>query len=405
MRVILPIAYYTPERCAGIYILHDVCEALACEGIDTLVITPTPTRNVDPAAAWQRRETHMGGHQQIRRFAMYGEGRNPLLRALRYALTEAVYLHHLLWDRYDVAFIDSTPPTQGLKLPLVKWLRRKPVVYCAQDVFPESLVAAGLTRRGSLLWKIGRRVADVTYRYADKIIVISADMRRTLVSAGVPEDKIAVVYNWIDEQKIRPVTKADNPLYGKYHLDPARFRVVYSGNLGHSQNIDVILRAASRLREATHIEFVLFGQGALEQEIRQRIHDSALANVRLLPFQPEALVGCVYSLGDLCLICSKPGTGRNSMPSKTWSILSAARPVLANFDEGELQAMIATHGFGLYTPADDDAALAQAILNASHEPQACYEMGQRGRAFVLAHLTKSQGTRRYVDLIHRLNTD
>lgn len=399
MRVIFPFSYYYPEQCAGLFVLHDVTEALAREGIESLIYVPTPTRNVPINAKWERDEYQMEGKIHIHRFPMYGEGKNPLLRALRYVFCEIIYTHKLLWSNYDVIYLDSTPPIQGLKLALVHLFKKKPVVFNAQDLFPDSLVGAGLTKKGSLLWKIGSWVSKVTYRHCDKIITISEDCRKTLLEKGLPRDKVSVVYNWVDENIIVPVHKENNPLYEELGLDRGKFRVVYAGNLGNAQNIDVIIDTAVRLKENSHIEFVLFGSGGLENNVKNRIKEESLLNVKMFPLQPSSKVSYVYSLGDLCIVSCKAGFGGSAMPSKTWSILSTARPVLANFDEGELKHMLEAEGFGIFTSAGDVDAMVSAIVSASMNPARYEEMGRKGRAYIEKYLTKDKNVKKYVDVI------
>lgn len=399
IKVIVPFSYYHPEQCAGLYIMDDVSEALAKEGIETLIYVPTPTRNVPADAKWERDEFLCNGKVHVHRFPMYGEGKNPILRALRYLFCEIVYTHKLLWSDYDVIYLDSTPPIQGLKLMLVHLFRKKPVVHNAQDLFPDSLVGAGLTKKGSLLWKIGSWVTNVTYRHCDNIITISEDCKQNLLDKGVPAEKLSVVYNWVDEKLIIPVDKAGNPFYREFGLDPKMFRVVYAGNLGNAQNIDVIINTAARLKDNEEIEFVIFGSGGLESDIKKRTANEGLQNVKMLPLQPSHKVSFVYSLGDLCIVSCKAGFGGSAMPSKTWSILSTARPVLANFDEGELKRTIEKNDFGIFTKADDVDGMVKAILEASKNPKRCDEMGRKGRAFIEEYLTKDKNTRKYVDVI------
>ena len=87
------------------------------------------------------------------------------------------------------------------------------------------------------------------------------------------------------------------------------------------------------------------------------------------------------------------------MPSKTWSILSSARPVLANFDDGELKRTLEENGFGIFTKADDVDAMVAAIVEASKHPERCDEMGRKGRAYIEEYLTKDKNTKKYVDVI------
>lgn len=399
MKILIPFSYYHPEQCAGLFVIDDMTEEAARQGMESLITVPTPTRNVPEGAKWERNETLCDGNVKVHRFRMYGEGKNPVLRAFRYLLCEIVQLHYMLWKDYDVAFIDSTPPIQGLKLPIVRLFRRKKrFVYNAQDLFPETLSGAGLANSGGLLWKIGMWVSNVTFRYSDKIITISQDIKRSIVARGVPEEKIEVIYNWVDENAVQPVAKAENPLYEEFGLSREAFTVVYAGNLGNAQNIGIILDAAKRFDD-DGVQFVIFGTGGLEEEIRRRIAEEGLTNVHLLPLQPYERVSQVYSLGDACVVSCKEGLGGSAMPSKTWTIMSCGRPVIASFDEGELKEIIESGPCGVFTHAGKVEEFAEAVRSLMADRSRCEEMGRNARRFILENLTKEVGTRKYVEVI------
>lgn len=400
MKAIFPCSYYLPETAASLYITDNIVHACADKGIEVDLYTPSPTRNVPDGSVWEREERQMDGKLRIHRFHLYGEGKNPMLRALRYFLGEFILLHYCMWKKYDVAFVDSTPPIQGLKMPLIKWLKRKPTIYNVQDIFPDSLVGTGLTHEGSLIWKIGRIVEKITYRYADKIIVISEDFKKNIMAKGVPEDKIVVVYNWVDQNKVVDVPREENKLFDIYGLDRSKFYITYNGNIGLTQNMDMLLDVAKELQEEYEdIHFVLVGNGAYLDEVKRKVADQQLENVHLLPFQPYEDISHVFSLGDASLVISKPGVGANSVPSKTWSIMSASRPVLANFDENELKTIIENNHCGIFTKAGDKDAFKESILTLYNHRELCKEYGHNGRKFVLDNLTREVGTQKYVDVI------
>lgn len=400
MKAIFPCSYYLPETAASLYITDNIVHACADKGIQVDLYTPSPTRNVPDGSVWEREERQMDGKLRIHRFHLYGEGKNPMLRALRYFLGEFILLHYCMWKKYDVAFVDSTPPIQGLKMPLIKWLKRKPTIYNVQDIFPDSLVGTGLTHEGSLIWKIGRMVEKITYRYADKIIVISEDFKKNIMAKGVPEDKIVVIYNWVDQNKVVDVPREENKLFEIYGLDRSKFYITYNGNIGLTQNMDMLLDVAKELQEEYEdIHFVLVGNGAYLDEVKRKVADQQLENVHLLPFQPYEDISHVFSLGDASLVISKPGVGANSVPSKTWSIMSASRPVLANFDENELKTIIENNHCGIFTKAGDKDAFKESILTLYNHRDLCKEYGHNGRKFVLDNLTREVGTQKYVDVI------
>ncbi len=405
MRVLIPFSYYHPEQCAGLFVIDDMTEEAARQGIESLITVPTPTRNVSPGATWTRNETLCDGKVKVHRFHMYGEGKIPALRAFRYLLCEIAQLHYMLWKKYDVAFIDSTPPIQGLKLPIVRLFhRKKHFVYNAQDLFPETLSGSGLANQGSILWKIGMWVSKVTFRNSDKIIAISNDIKRSIVARGVPEEMIEVIYNWVDENAVQPVTKAENPLYEEFGLSREAFTVVYAGNLGNAQNIGIILDAAGLMKDED-VQFVIFGTGGLEEEIRRRLAEEGLTNVRLLPLQPYERVSQVYSLGDACVVSCKAGLGGSAMPSKTWTIMSCGRPVIASFDEGELKEIIESGPCGVFTLAGKVEEFVVAVRSLMADRERCEQMGRNARRFILENLTKEVGTRKYVEVIKQFEKE
>ena len=240
MKILFLPAYFHPEKAASSYLSENRNHVFADTGFEMTVYTPIPTRGVSAEVRneYKRRriETCYDGKMTVRRFGMMREGHNPVLRAFRYTLCCVRQFSWAVFSgearRCDVMFISSTPPIQGAMAALVKRFTHKPFVYNLQDIFPDSLVGTGLTHKGSLLWKIGRWIENFTYRHADRIIVISEDFKRNLLSKGVPEDKIEVIYNWVDENAVVPVARKDNPLFDEFGLDRSKFYIVYAGNLG-----------------------------------------------------------------------------------------------------------------------------------------------------------------------------
>lgn len=396
MKLLIPFSYYHPEQCAGLFVIDDMTEEAARQGIESLITVPTPTRNVPTDAKWERNETLWDGKVKVHRFHMYGEGKNPVLRAFRYLLCEIVQLHYMLWKDYDVAFIDSTPPIQGLKLPIVLLFRKKGIVHNVQDLFPETLSGTGLAKKGGILWKIGMWVSNVTFRNSDKIIAVSNDIKNSMVARGVPAEKIEVVYNWVDEKAVQPVAKENNPLFEEFCLSRDQFTVVYAGNLGNAQNIGIVLDGAKELPD---VQFAVFGSGGLEENVRKRIKEENITNVHLNPLQPVERVSYVYSLGDACIVSCKEGLGGSAMPSKSWSIMSCGRPVVASFDEGELKEILEKNKCGVFSHAGNVHEFVSAIKSFAENPARCTEMGKNARQFILDNLTKEVGAKKYVDII------
>lgn len=404
MRVLFLLAYYNPETAASIYLFENTIDALIDSGAEVELICPIPGRGVDKSVNIEYRqrldEYQREGKLHIRRFKMYMEGKGTIGRFIRYFFCCIKYYFMGIQSKgVDVIFSESTPPIIGATAALIKKRLKVPLVYNLQDIFPDSLVLTGLSAKDSVFWKIGRRIEDYTYRNSDHIITISEDFKKNILDKGVDEKRISVVYNWVDEQAVVDVPRAENKLFDKYELDRTKFYITYCGNLGLSQNLEMLCYAAQQLKDYKDIEFVLIGNGAYKDELLKVIAEKKLTNIKLLPFQSYEDISHVFSLGDVSLVISKPGTGNGCVPSKTWSIMSASRPVLANFDESELQSIIEENECGLFTLAGDEKAFIEAILKLYHDRDLCLEMGKNGRIFVMSKLTKEIGSRKYVEVI------
>ena len=409
MKILKLSAYYAPENISSSHLSKDLEAAYLAAGYEIEVYAPTPTRGVSEEVRNQYKkikyEEKCDGKIKIHRFSMSREGKNPILRAIRYF---RVNLKHYRKGKnakdIDIIMAGSTPPTQGVLCAKVakklskKYGKKVPFIYNLQDVFPDSLVTTGLAKKGSLLWKIGRKIEDYTYRHADAIIVISEDIKRNIMEKGVPEEKIHIISNWVDTDEVKPVAKEDNRLFEELGLNRDTFKVVYAGNLGRAQGVSVALDAAEILKDNSDIEFIIFGKGAEEEIIKKRAEN--LPNVKVFPLMPADRISEVYSLGDTSLIMCKKGTGGAGLPSKTWSIMACQSPIIVSFDEdSELSRLITEKDCGICVPPENAEALANALLEAYSDKQSLKQKGQNGYGYVIENASAKVCPAKYVELI------
>lgn len=407
MKILLLPSYFLPEGVSSPYISWNRNQAFVDQGWDVIVYTPVPCRGISEEVRKKYKskklDKMLGGKMTVHRFSLIVEKKNPLMRAFRYFIQNIKQFNRGVFAKdarnCDTMLIASTPPTQGAMAALIKKCTGRPFVYNLQDIFPDSLVGTGLSHEGSLLWKIGRVIENFTYKNADKIVVISEAFKRNIMAKGVPEKKIEVVYNWVDENAVVPMDKAENTMFEEFGISRDKFHVVYAGNLGNAQNIDVIIDAANVLKEEKNVEFLIFGTGGLKEQYITKAKDLKLDNVRFFPLQPLEKVSQVYGLGDVCVVSCKPGLGGAAMPSKMLSIMSAGRAVVASFDKGELTYILEKYKCGMYAPAGDAIAFAELIRHLSQNREECKTMGENARKLILQKFTKAYGTSRYVEII------
>lgn len=405
MRVLFLKAYYKPEIVASQHLFDDLCIDLINQGFEIELYAPIPTRGISNEVRSEykkkrRNESKFDDHLIINRLLIPIERKNPILRAIRYIWMNIVFVYCAIKSEADLIFLYSTPPTQGAMGALLRKIKKTPVIYNLQDIFPDSLVNTGLTDEGSLLYKIGRMVENFTYKNVDKIIAISEDFKKNIMAKGVPERKIEIVPNWIDENEVIPIDRENNILFNRLNLPEDKFYVSYCGNIGLTQNIDMLVEVAKALESNTNIMFLIIGDGAYKPELEKQIKDKKLKNMILLPFQPYEDIAHVFSIGDVGLVISKANVAQNSVPSKTWSIMSAGRPVLASFDTGsELHRIIESSQCGVCVESDNKDLLRNAILWLYENDEERIQMGENGREFILNNLTRKAGTSKIINII------
>ena len=289
----------------------------------------------------------------------------------------------------DLFFIVSSPPFLGY---LTKKLRKKSskIIFKLQDVFPDSLIHANKAKESSLLIKFLRKKEKQVYKNVDLIISCSDDVKKTLVSRSVEPSMISVVYDWVDENKLVPISRQDNWLFKKYNIPLNTFVVCYAGNIGYLQDVKTMLLAANELRDFDII-FVIIGNGAQEDSIRDLIVNLKLENVRMFPSEPIENVSYVYSLGDIGLVLLNENITKYAFPSKTWSILSAGRMILCEADNNsQLSKIINESISGETFSYGDYHSLASLIKFYFANQKNCFEKGMNGRKFIVSSMCKSR---------------
>ena len=257
-----------------------------------------------------------------------------------------------------------------------------------------------MTKKGSLIWRIGRKIESFTYNNADKIIVISEGFKKNIMEKGVPDSKIVVVSNWVDLSAVFPVSRADNVLFDEYNIDRQQFIVLYAGNIGEAQGGDVILDAAKQLTDNKDIRFVIFGGGARYPDLVSRVETENISNVFITGLQPQDRVSEGYSMGNIALITCKPGTGNAGMPSKIWSIMACNTPVIASFDTlSDLADVIRESGAGCCVEPGNAKALSDAVLKS-------YKLWKQGldkkiniREYAIKTASKENCVQKYIDTL------
>ena len=407
MNILFLNGYFYPENTPFTHIERDILKALVKAGHTVDVICPVPCRGIDEKTraeyAHKYEETLFDGKVRVHRFDLAAEEQSTLKRFLRYILCdikEYKIAKNFKGKGIGAVFAASTPPTQGFLAGKTAKKLGARCIYNVQDIFPDSLITTGLSKAGSVLFKIGRVLENSTYALCDRLIVISEDGKKNLLGKGVPESKLTVVNNWIDTDEVKYIPESENPIFDEFGIDKNKFTALYAGNLGASQDIKVIIDAAKLCEDDENIQFVIFGSGIKEEESKAYAASVGVKNLVFLPLQPPEKVSAVYSAGDACIVTCNRGTGKTGVPSKTWSITACSRPVLLSFDkDSDLYRLIDENELGLCADAGDKDSLAVNIRRLAGDKALCEELGKNARSYAEKYASSEVCAKEYVKVI------
>lgn len=408
-KVTIVTPYFWPEQTANVPLMVDLASDLVKDGHSVSVITSYPSRNVDEQVLEEFEANRCGpeyhGGACVLRFGNVSSQRTGLVAKLQESLgfwfwAAVGSLRNV--SKTDVFIVYSNPPLLSIPVSWSRILKPVPIVYNLQDLFPDSAVKSGLLREG-LLVKILRRIERKAYKRANTITAVSTSMAEHVLQLNV-KSKVQVIPNWVDTESTSYVAPAENRFLSMLPSDfQSKFLVLYAGNMGFAQNVDVIVDAAKKLQNVTNIGFVIVGEGQYKVAISDRLQKLGMLNTILLPLQPQELVPEVYSACDVGLVTVREGIGRCSVPSKTWPMMACARPIIACIDlDSDLADTIESCDAGLVVPPGDSDALAEAIMALYSDNELCSRMGMRGRDYVEQNLSRGAITSAYSRLVREL---
>jgi colanic acid biosynthesis glycosyl transferase WcaI len=408
LRLVVVCPHFEPDIAPTGAVMTRIVHELADRGHELHVITALPwyrDHRIEPGWTGRRvrRETTAWG--TITRVDPFpgADKSNLIRRALGFGGFSALAMWRGVRDaftrrgRVDAVLAMSPPLTNGTIGWILKLANRAPLVFNIQDVFPDAAIETGAIT-GRRVIAAAKALEKLTYRQSDAVTVLSDDLRDNVAAKVAParRGRVRVIPNFVLTDDIRPLDRLTRYRAElRIGTEPV---VMYAGNVGFSQSLDLMLAAARALPEAT---FVINGDGAAKAKLA--IDAEGLANVRFGSYQPMSRLPEVLATGDIHVVPLRRGLGRVSVPSKTYSILAAARPVLAAIDEDtEVPRILAASEGGIAVAPDDPDAFIAGLRALVGDPEAAAAMGRRGRCWVESAASPAAVAGAYENLFREL---
>jgi glycosyltransferase involved in cell wall biosynthesis len=304
----------------------------------------------------------------------------------------------------DVLIAKTDPPLTSIFAMRVAATNKARLVNWLQDIYPETAAKFGMPFMTGPIGKSIRRIRDSSLIKADANIVVGELMARTVEMSGVSRERVHVIPNWADDERLRPISMYDNPLRREWELQNT-FVVGYSGNLGRAHEIETMLSAADLLRNNTEITFLFIGGGYLFDRLVDEAKIRGLAHkFRFFPYQPRDRLQYSLSVPDVHLVSLRPELEGLIMPSKFYGIAAVGKPIISiSSKKGEIGQLVRQHGCGLVVQPGDSGALTKHLLHLSNSPSDVSAMGESARAMVERDFPRKHALARWTSLLASLS--
>ncbi|MBO0996438.1 glycosyltransferase family 4 protein [Bacillus sp. SD075] len=410
MKILMFRPSYYPEISGGTHLGMDLVEDIINAGHEVILVTPSPWRtDKETRLKYKNKkvETQYNGRLTIYRVYVSANEKSIFSRALRMLfLTLGMLIRAWKVKGIDLLMSHSMPVFIGPTSVLFARFKKVPVLYLENDVASESLISTGVVQKGlkkKVLYSFGKILEKISLKGSNFTITISDLFRKRNIESGLSKEKIGVIYNWIDTEKIFPISRDDNYLFDRLNLNRDMFYVTYCGNIGLPQNLEIFIDAAKDLQHIKEIQFVIIGNGVRKEAIRGYIEDSKTTNIKLFPLQPLEEAASVYSIGDVGIVIGKKGTSKNGFPSKTWTMMAAGQAIISCFDlDSELSKCISDGKCGIPVQPDSSDELKEAILEMYNNREFTEQCKVNSREYVTQNYSRKIATKKYLEVIERL---
>jgi colanic acid biosynthesis glycosyl transferase WcaI len=387
--------YYWPGVEATANLLADLCEAFV-EDYDVTVITGRVHGRDDLPS-----DEMVNGVRVLRTRSAAYDRTKIHRRAVNYVtyLVDSL-LRALPRRKPDLVLCMTDPPIVGDLAVVVARAKAAPLLVISQDVFPE--VATQLGRlRNPVIIKVLALLVNYYLRRADAIVAIGERMRERLVAKGAPAERVCVIANWVDTDAITPQPR-DNSWSRQKQLHD-RFVVMHSGNVGHAQNLEVLILATTYLRDLDDLSVAVIGFGARHREMQKLAVRLDADHVQFLEYQPRGALSESLSAAHVHYVGLAQGLAGYVVPSRLYGILAAGRPVIVAADAASETARLVNEvGCGVVVPPNRADLVAMAIRDARDGALDLHTMGERGRKYVVREADRLVAVGRYKQVVAAL---
>lgn len=386
---------YYPEETSTGYYLTRIAEGLA-DDFNVKVLCGQPNYSARGTRAAKREI-----HKNVEIFRAFGTtlDKNVILFRLINMLTLSfsIFIKALFhFKRGERVLVVTTPPSLPFITALAALFRGAGYVLLIHDNYPEILIAAGKAKPDSFFVDFLNYCNRWLYKYAGKIIVVGRDMHELVKEKTRGLDiPIETIPNWAELEQVEPAPRVENELLAELNIKD-KFVFLYAGNMGYPNDLESIVWCAEKLLEDNRFQFIFLGAGVKKAWLAKEVSEKKLKNIRILAPRPRSQQTDFLNACDVALVSLVRQMWGVSMPSRTYNILAAGKPILALTEkDSELARVVAEDSVGWIVPPNEKELLLETILQIYAERETLAEKGENARKSALEKYSVETAVAKY----------
>jgi glycosyltransferase involved in cell wall biosynthesis len=401
VKILIISQYFWPEN----FKINDLALSLKENGNEVTILTGKPNypngKFYPGYYFFNRRIEYYNGIKIVRSPIISrgnSSGAHLFINYISFAFFASLAAIFRLNKKAEIIFVyEPSPVTVGIPALVYKLFSRAPMFFWIQDLWPESVIAAG-NMNSKLILKITEWLVKVIYRKSDVIFISSRSFRQSVIEKGVSNEKINYLPNWAEDLYINNVEKNEEIVK---LLPPSGFKIMFAGNIGEAQDFESIVNAAEKTKEYEDIQWIIVGDGRKRTWIEQQIHKKKLTNIYLLGRYPMDTMPYFFKEADVMLVSLKDEAIFSlTVPAKIQSYLACGKPILAMIN-GEGAEIVKESNSGFSVNAGDYNRLSEKAIEMYKMPKSELDlMAKSSKEYYLDNFNRKDLIDKTISIFH-----